>query len=132
MRLSEADHDRVTSAVAAAEAQTDGEIVTIVARQSDPYHDVALHWAVLAMLLVLALLASIPGAAEWLHGLVADPWGEAPSSRMLFTLALVAVTAVAFWRQDRAAGLLLAPYLAWVGLATALTWSVCQANPAAL
>jgi putative membrane protein len=95
MRLSEADHDRVTTAVAAAEAGTDGEIVTIVARQSDPYHDVALHWAVLAMLLVLALLASIPGAAEWLHALVADPWGEAPTSRMLFTLALVAMT-VAF------------------------------------
>ncbi len=92
MRLTGADRARVGAAVTAAEANTDGEIVTIVARQSDAYHDVALHWAVLAMLLVLALLASIAGAAEWLHGLVADPWGEAPSSRMLFTIALVAVT----------------------------------------
>ncbi|MDP1027884.1 hypothetical protein Q5H91_11720 [Sphingomonas sp. KR1UV-12] len=92
MRLTDADRARVAAAVTAAEADTDGEIVTIVAGRSDAYHDVALHWAVLAMLLVLALLASIPNAAEGLHALVADPWGEAPSSRMLFTLALVVVT----------------------------------------
>ena len=64
MRLSAADHDRVTAAVTAAERDTDGEIVTIVARRSDAYHDVALHWAVLAMLLVPALLACRPALAE--------------------------------------------------------------------
>ena len=53
MRLSNLDHDRVTAAVRAAERDTDGEIVTIVAAGSDPYHDVSLHYAVLAMLLAL-------------------------------------------------------------------------------
>lgn len=59
-RLSDADRDRVTAAVQAAEAASDGEIVTIVAPRSDAYHDVALHYAVLLMLLVPAGLALIP------------------------------------------------------------------------
>lgn len=44
-------------------------------------------------------------------------------------LALVAATIAAFWRIHRLAAALLLPYLAWVCLATALTWSVWQANP---
>ena len=91
MRLSEADHARVTAAVTAAEARTDGEIVTVVARRSDAYHDVALHWTVLAMLLVLALLAAFPRTIEALHGLVGDPWaGPVPASGAL-TIALIAI-----------------------------------------
>ena len=55
----------VTAAVAAAERDSDGEIVTIVAAQSDAYHDVGLHYAVLAMLLVPAALgASAAGAGS--------------------------------------------------------------------
>jgi putative membrane protein len=92
MRLTESDRAKVAEAVSAAEARTDGEIVTIVAQQSDAYHDVGLHWAVLAMLLVLALLAAIPGAADGLHALVADPWeGPAPAAS-LFVVALIATT----------------------------------------
>lgn len=56
------DHLLVSDAVARAEALSDGEIVTIVARRSDAYHDVALHYAVLAMLLVPAALALVPPA----------------------------------------------------------------------
>ena len=89
MRLTDEDRTRVAAAVAAAELHTAGEIVTIVARRSDKYHDVALHWAVLAMLFVLALLAFRPDAAVWLHGLVADPWTGAPAPGGLFTVALV-------------------------------------------
>jgi len=89
MRLNEADRAKVAAAVTAAEARTNGEIVPIVAAQSDAYHDVALHWAVLAMLLVLALLALWPDAAVHLHGLVADPWDGAPAPGGLFTVALV-------------------------------------------
>lgn len=89
MRLTDEDRARVAAAVAAAELHTAGEIVTIVARRSDKYHDVALHWAVLAMLFVLALLAFRPDAAVWLHGLVADPWAGAPAPGGLFTVALV-------------------------------------------
>jgi putative membrane protein len=60
LRFSEDDHRLVTEAVARAEHLSDGEIVTIVADKSDAYHDVALHWAVLAMLLVPAAFAAAP------------------------------------------------------------------------
>ena len=47
-------------------------------------------------------------------------------------LALIVATLVSFWTVKRLAGLLLLPYLCWVGFATALTWSVWQGNPALL
>lgn len=87
--LSEADRARIDAAVAGAERETDGEIVTIVAGRSDAYHDVGLHWALLAMLLVLALVAWQPGPAEWVYGkLTGDPWSEVPAGALL-TIALV-------------------------------------------
>ncbi|MBB5711657.1 TPM domain-containing protein [Sphingomonas xinjiangensis] len=93
MRLSKADHDRVTAAVTQAELATDGEIVTVVAGRSDAYHDVALHWTVLAMLLVLALLAWMPMPVEWLHARLIDAWSETPPRWYLtFALLLMAVT----------------------------------------
>ncbi|MGO2384037.1 MAG: TspO/MBR family protein, partial [Halomonas sp.] len=42
---------------------------------------------------------------------------------------LILMTLVMFWRLKPLAGVLLAPYLAWVSLACALTWSVWQLNP---
>lgn len=48
---------------------------------------------------------------------------------VLVLLALVALTLVAFWRVRPLAGVLLVPYLLWVGFATALTWSVWRRNP---
>jgi putative membrane protein len=94
MRLSEADRAKVDAAVAEAERMTDGEIVTVVAGRSDAYHDVALHWALLAMLLVLALVAWQPGAAEWLHGVLIDSWAQAfaPSWYLTFALVLMVAT----------------------------------------
>lgn len=68
-RLSEADHALVTEAVAKAERSSDGEIVTIVAQRSDSYHDVGLHYAVLAMLLVPIGFAAVPqGWIDWAVG----------------------------------------------------------------
>ncbi|MEH3159659.1 MAG: hypothetical protein PGN08_12460 [Sphingomonas taxi] len=112
MRLTDADRARVAAAVTEAERHTAGEIVTIVARRSDKYHDVALHWAVLAMLLVLALLAFRPEVAVWLHGLVADPWEGAPAPGGLFTVALV-LLAVTF--------LVVRVAFAWMPLRLAVT-----------
>ena len=69
--LTEEDRDLVTAAVTAAERGSDGEIVTIIAARSDAYHDVALHYAVLAMLLVPAALAFVPQAwIDWAATLV--------------------------------------------------------------
>jgi len=93
MVLSPEDHARVSAAVAAAEGGTSGEIVTLVAARSDAYHDVALHWAVLAMLGVLAALATWPGIALGLHGLAAGPWADAPGAGRLYLYALVLAAA---------------------------------------
>lgn len=86
--LHETEHDRVTEAVAAAERGTDGEIVTVVARRSDEFHDVAAHWATAALLATLAVLAIFPGLATCLHHLYAGQWAETPTAREYFTIAL--------------------------------------------
>jgi putative membrane protein len=67
--LNEADHGRVTEAVAKAERASDGEIVTIVAARSDAYHDVGLHYAVLLMLFVPIWFAVVP--QSWIDWAVA-------------------------------------------------------------
>jgi benzodiazapine receptor len=45
---------------------------------------------------------------------------------------LIAATVAAFWPRHRIAGLLLMPYLAWVGFASALTFSLWRLNPTVL
>ena len=119
MRLTAEDHERVTAAVAAAELTTDGEIVTVVAGRSDPYHDVALHWAVLAMLFVLALLTWQPGAAEWLHVRLIDSWSQQVPPRWYLTIALV-LMALTF--------LVARVALAWDALRLALTPGTTKAR----
>jgi putative membrane protein len=77
MELRPEEFDLVTAAVAEAERNSDGEIVTIVAARSDAYHDAALHYAVLAMLLVPAALAFVPqGWIDWSTGLLLGWDGE--------------------------------------------------------
>ena len=87
--LSEADHARVTAAVAAAEAQTAGEIVTVVADRSDGYSDIALAWSALAAFTALVVLALLPdfalGKVDWLL----DNWAHEWTAREIFTLAAV-------------------------------------------
>ena len=87
MRLAEADHQRVSAAIAAAEAGSDGEIIAISADTSDAYHDVGLHYAVLVLFLVLGFFAAWPDQLEawWtrLFGCSADP-----SLRQQLTLLL--------------------------------------------
>lgn len=51
---------------------------------------------------------------------------------VLLLFVLIAATTIAFWRVRPLAGILLLPYLAWVGFASALTWSVWQRNPGVL
>ena len=95
MQLSEDDFQRVTAAVTKAERESDGEIVTIVARRSDAYHDVALHYAVLAMLLVPAWWAMVPQSwIDWWSGLLLG-W-NAELTRPIVMLALFAKLIGAF------------------------------------
>ena len=94
LRLTPDDHSRVSQAIAAAEAMSDGEILTIVAAESDAFHDVALHWAVAAMIGVLALSAwqSALLAAAWER--LFGNWGETASAgQLLFFVMVLAVAA---------------------------------------
>lgn len=94
-RLTEADHDKVTEAVRAAEAKSAGEIVTIVAARSDSYHDVGLHYAMLAMLLVPIGLGLAPQALiDWATALFLG-WNAEPT-RAQFALWLFVKLAAAF------------------------------------
>lgn len=100
--LSPEDHALVTAAVARAEAVSDGEIVTIIAERSDKYHDVALHWAALAALATMALLALFPQVLLAALDLALGAWRDAASpgeiiaavtilSTLTFLLALLAL-----------------------------------------
>jgi putative membrane protein len=112
VRLSEADHVLVSAAVAKAERESDGEVVTIVAQRSDAYHDVGLHYAVLAMLLVPTLGALLPQDwIDWALGLVFG-WNATLSFRLLMVLLFVKL-AVVF--------LIVRYALAWMKLRMALT-----------
>lgn len=87
LRLNEEDHAKVSAAIAAAEAKSDGEIIAIAADQSDAYHDVGLHYAVLVLFLVLAFFAIWPHQLElWWTRLMG--WTAEPTMRQLLTLLL--------------------------------------------
>lgn len=111
-RFSQQEHDLVTAAVAEAEARSDGEIVTIVAEKSDAYHDVGLHYAVLAMLLVpVAWGLSPQSLIDWGLGLVFG-WNHELGRGALMTLLFVKLAG---------AFLVFRYALAWMPLRMALT-----------
>ncbi|MFC7536783.1 TPM domain-containing protein [Sphingomonas sp. GCM10030256] len=92
VRITEADHQRVSGAIAAAEAKSDGEIVTMVTELSDSYHDVALHWAVAVLIAVLAWTAAFPMALQWGYSQLFGGWGVEPGlGALLFFLMVLAV-----------------------------------------
>ena len=72
MQITDADHTTVTDAVAQAELTTSGEIVTVVANESDGYTDVALALSAFVSFTALVLLAFFPdpvlGAFDALSG----------------------------------------------------------------
>ena len=49
-------------------------------------------------------------------------------AEIVLLLVLVIATAVAFWRVDRLAAVLLVPYIAWVGFAGLLNYEIWQLN----
>lgn len=106
-QLTAAERDAIAAAVTAAERGTDGEILTVVTDRSDAYHDVALHYAVAAVLAVTAIVAIWPGLLTPF-----DRGWEAPSlSREL--AGLLVAQAVVF--------LLVRYALAWTPLRMMLT-----------
>jgi putative membrane protein len=73
--LSESDHQRVSDAVAAAEARTAGEIVTVVADRSDGYSDIALVWAALVAFTALTVYSLFPEFYLGLIDRLTGGWG---------------------------------------------------------
>lgn len=77
-------------------------------------------------------IAQLCANALWSWLFFAWHSGALAFAEVLVLLALIAVTIAVFWRIRRLAAVLMLPYFAWVGLASALTWSVWQSNPTVL
>ncbi|MCB2047242.1 MAG: hypothetical protein KDE32_03335 [Novosphingobium sp.] len=91
--LSPEDYDRVSEAVSAAEANTSGEIVTVLAERSDGYSDVQFAWASLVALMKLLGLAMLPELSLQITGSMLGGWNHEWTPRALFTLAAFSATA---------------------------------------
>jgi putative membrane protein len=89
LRLSDADRDKVSAAIAAMEAKSNGEIVAVATPISDPYHDVALHWALIPLFAVLAWAAWRPDALAWWYNRLFGGWQPEPTMSQLLTLLMV-------------------------------------------
>jgi len=87
--ISPSDRALIAAAVADAEANTAGEIVTIIADHSDRYLDVALWWAIGVAALALAVVAAVP----WLLSAALSPlnggWLTDLNPADYFELALI-------------------------------------------
>ena len=110
--LSASDHDKVSAAIAAAEAGTAGEIIAVTTDQSDAYHDVGLHYAAGIAFLTLAIFAAWPQLLDfWWTTFMG--WSEPPTQRalltLLFALTLAKFLAVLFLMKWRPLRLTLTP-----------------------
>ncbi|CAN5360719.1 hypothetical protein BH10PSE12_BH10PSE12_19950 [soil metagenome] len=90
-RLNDADRTLVTQAVTRAELASDGEIVTAIARRSDAYHDVGLHWAVATVFLALSVYAAFPDFYRGLILKLLGGWESAISDRFFLMTILCAL-----------------------------------------
>jgi len=88
MRFTDEDRARVSAAIAAAEASSNGEIVAVATPLSDSYHDVALHWALVPLFAVLAWAAIRPSALVWWYNFLFGGWNPEPTLGQLFTLLM--------------------------------------------
>jgi putative membrane protein len=88
-QLPDADHQKVSAAIAVAEGQSNGEIVAVATPSSDAYHDVALHWAAAAMILVLAWAAWRPDWLESWYVTLTGGWHPEPTIGELLTFLMI-------------------------------------------
>jgi len=92
LTLADADRTRIAKAIHAAEAQTSGEIVPVLAESSDGYEYIALLWSALIAMLALAALAVAPHFYLALVDRVMGWWGHEWQPRAVLTLALAVAT----------------------------------------
>ncbi|MGX7895883.1 TPM domain-containing protein [Tsuneonella sp. HG222] len=95
----------MSDAVAAAEAHTAGEIVTVVADRSDGYSDVAFGWSALAAFTALAVFAVFPqfvlSKVDWFVGGWTHEWSDRELLGIATALAItkfLAVWLVQLWQ----------------------------------
>ncbi len=93
LQLTKEDHAKVSEAIAAAEASSDGEIVAVATKLSDSYHDVALHWAVLVLIATLAIFAWMPEVLNFWRNLFLGRWQPDPTFGELLLFALILAVA---------------------------------------
>src|SRR5437764_13580582 len=89
MQLTNADREKVSAAIAAAETNSSGEIVAVATPISDAYHDVALHWALVPLFAVLAWAAWRPTALNWWYDFLFGGWSPEPTLSELLTLLMI-------------------------------------------
>lgn len=101
--LDDAGHRLVSEAVSAAEAQTSGEIVTVLADRSDGYTDVALLWAAGAAFTAMSVFAALPLPFLDLWDSLVGGWGHEWSTgelaSMVIALGLVTFLGVVMVQQ---------------------------------
>ena len=88
LRLTAEDRQKISAAIAAAEAKSSGEIVAVTTPISDAYHDVALHWALVPLFAVLAWAAWAPTALVWWYDFLFGGWQPDPTMSQLLTLLM--------------------------------------------
>jgi putative membrane protein len=71
--LNHDDHDRISAAVARAEANTSGEILCVLSHQVSNYRETPLAWAAAAAMIVPALAATF-GMHPWLVSQAGGDW----------------------------------------------------------
>lgn len=87
IHLTAADHERVSAAVALAEGQSAGEIVTIVTERSDGYADIALAWAGFVALTALTAFSVFTDFYLDLYDRLLGDWGREWTHQGIATLA---------------------------------------------
>src|SRR5215831_10819145 len=90
--MTDAERERVSAAVAAAESASAGEIVTILAERSDAYGDVALAWSALVGLVALLALLLAPDFYLGIYERLTGGWVHEWTPRMVLGVAAVVVS----------------------------------------
>jgi putative membrane protein len=108
--LTDANRDAISAAVASAEEQSAGEIVTIMADTSDTYHDVALWWSAFVAMLALAAVGLFwpfySGLIDRITGAWQSEWHPAQVMGLALFVAVVkfiGMYLILLWRPLRLA-----------------------------
>jgi putative membrane protein len=101
--LDDAGRQRVSEAVTAAESATSGEIVPVLADQSDGYTDVALLWAIGAAFTAMSVFAAFPepflDAWDATFGGWGHEWTTGELASMVIALGLIKFLGVMLVQQ---------------------------------